>query len=237
MPYSSQPGMMHPYPSFSPCPPGLPGYMDPDACKLKVQGKGTVKVQPDTAIIILGVVTENMQLKAAQEENSRIVANILDILRNMGIPSKDITTQSYVIEPQYDYIEGKQVFRGYRVSHSLRITVRDISKVGEVIDAAVEGGANVVNSISFTVSDPSKYYRQALNVALEDAYVKSVSVGEKLTIRVCRVPVRIAEESEPYGVPVPLTLSQPQAMTTPIQPGQIEITARITAIYTYEYIQ
>lgn len=212
---------------------GLQACADPRACKLKVEGRGTIRVQPDTAVIIIGVSTEDVQLRTAQEENTRITTAVLNTLRNLGVPSRDITTQAYVIEPQYDFIDGRQVFRGYRVLHSLRITIRDINRIGEIIDSAVASGANIVNNISFTVSDPSLYYRQALNAAIDDAQAKAVVIGRKLNIAVSQVPVQITEEDYQYVTPIQPFLAQAAPMTTPIQAGQIEITARIEAVFAY----
>jgi hypothetical protein len=67
---------------------------------MRVRGKGTVTVQPDTAVVVVGVVTESMQLSTAQEENARRVNEVINALLGIGVPQKDIQTQSYTIEPQ-----------------------------------------------------------------------------------------------------------------------------------------
>lgn len=204
--------------------------------KLRVEGKGNIKVQPDTAEVVLGVSTENRQLQAAQQENAAKITAIISSLQRLGVAETDIRTQTYAIEPQYDYVEGQQVFRGYRVLHTLQVTVRDINEVGEIIDAAVESGANIVSSISFTTSRLSGYYEQALNAAVDDAVSKAVSLGNKLGINVFPTPIRIIEQSCQVGpIPEPALL-QAQQGATPIQAGQIEITACIETIFSYTMI-
>jgi len=212
--------------------PGVQACVDPYSCKLKVEGTGSIKVKPDKVAVILGVITENKQLKLSQEENMKKMTAVLQTLKSMGIPSKNIQTQIYNITPQYDFIEGKQVFRGYRVEHMLEIIIRDIGKIGSVIDASVESGANQVNSIRFSVENPSQYYQQALKAAVDDALAKAETFSAKLNIRICRVPVQIIESYKPDSPIVPL-MYEAAAFSTPVQEGQIQVSARIEAIFAY----
>ncbi|HEX2945279.1 MAG TPA: SIMPL domain-containing protein [Clostridia bacterium] len=205
---------------------------DPCVCELKVEGTGRIKVKPDIAIVNLGVVTENLQLGTAQAENTARMTAVIGTLNGMGVSPADIQTSSYNITPQYDYIEGKQVFRGYRVEHMLKVTMRDMARIGSTIDAAVQSGANQIGSIAFAVEDPSPYYRQALDAAVDDALAKAATIAVKLNIRVIRVPVRVVELGYVQGAPIPLAF-QTAAASTPIQSGQIEITAQIEAVFAY----
>jgi uncharacterized protein YggE len=212
----------------------MPVFIDPCAFRLKVEGTGSVKIQPDIAAVVLGVVTENSQLKVSQEENTTRMNAVLRALRQMGIPSEDIQTRLYNITPQYDFIEGKQVFRGYRVEHMLEITIRDMDRIGGIIDSAVESGANQVNSIEFTLANQRVYYQQALNAAVDDAAAKVRTLAGKLGIEVSKVPVRIIETGYEPEIPVMPFAYQAAAPVTPVQTGQIEITARLEAIFVYK---
>lgn len=107
--------------------------------------------------MVIGIITENVQLEIAQQENVKITEQVLANIKSMGVSSKDIQTQNYSINIIYDYIDGKQVFRGYKVTNYLKVLIRDINAVGEVIDAAVKGGANAINNVSFIVSDTARY--------------------------------------------------------------------------------
>ena len=106
------------------------------SCKLKVNGKGSIMVNPDEAVIVLGVTNENIQLENAQKENAEKVAAIINTLLKLGVLKEDIQTQTYQIQPQYDYVDGKQIFRGYRVIHNLKVNVKNISMVGKIVDTA-----------------------------------------------------------------------------------------------------
>lgn len=209
---------------------GMRSCKEPCACDLKVEGTGRIKVRPDVAVAILGAVTENIQLGAAQQDNASIMTSVIRTLNGMGIPPADIQTASYSITPKYDYVDGRQVFRGYRVEHMLSVTIRDMARIGTIIDAAVRSGANQIGSITFAVDDPSQYYRKALDAAIDDAQAKAGTIAVKLNIRVIRVPVNIAEMGYEQGTPL---VFQTAAPATPVQPGQIEITARIEATFAY----
>lgn len=207
-----------------------------NSCRMKVEGTGVLKVKPDIAIISVGVSTEDKQLQKAQEENSRKMAAILQSLTQLSIPARDIQTQTYSIEPQYDFIEGKQVFRSYKVLHLLGVTVRDVSKVGAVVDTAVANGANIVNSIRFSTADPAPYYRQALQSAVEDAVRKAAAIGQRLGIRMWLTPVRVWEVSIPTVSPMQAMMLTAPQVSTPIQAGQIEVTARVEAEFAYMWL-
>lgn len=199
--------------------------------KMKVYGRGSVMVEPDIAIVTLGVFTEDMELQKAQDENTKTMNRIINTLKKMGIPSKDIQTESYTINPQYDYVNGNQVFKGYRVTHTIKVTIRDLNMVGEVIDNAVKQGANIVNNINFTVSEPFQYYKQALNKAINNSIDKAKTIGEELRVQVSTTPIQIIEKGIESSIAP--TLYKATDAVPPIQTGEIEIVANIEAIFTY----
>lgn len=224
--------------SLQPCRTVIPNtyccpYPARNMCELEIDGRGSVMAKPDTAVAILGVITENLQLESAQLENAVKMSAVIRAVMQAGIPSEAIQTQAYHIEPLYDYIDGKQVFRGYRVTNNLRVTTKNVDTVGKVIDTAVNAGANTVSSINFTVSDPSIYYAEALNTAINDALAKAAAIGMKLKVHVSRIQVQIIEETFQSGSPIQPIQLQTAIPATPIQPGQIEITALIKTVFIY----
>ena len=200
---------------------------------MNLNGKGAVQVKPDIAVVSLGVITENLDLNAALKENTTKMSKVIASLINMGIKEKDIKTESYNIELIYDYVDGKQIFKGYRIRNILSVTVRDISTVGEVINTAIDNGANVVNSINFTVSNPALYYREALTLAIKDAVEKASVIEKSLKIVVNKTPIKILEETYGYA-PVASAGLQMKTASPQIMPGQTEITASIKATFNYK---
>jgi uncharacterized protein len=203
--------------------------------RLKVTGEGTVSAVPDQAMIILGVITENMNLSTAQKENAAKTSAVINAMLSLGISQQDIQTFSYRIEPQYNFENGQQIFRGYRVEHQLQVTVKDLTKTGQVIDQAVASGANSVSSIQFTVSNPDAFYNQALTLAVQNAQQKAVAMARALQVTLQTVPIVVQEISQPFPPrPVPFqaaTLAQDAG--TPIQPGENKIKATVKIEYTY----
>ncbi len=202
-------------------------------CILKVGGKGTIKAEPDGASVVLGVVTENVQLENAQNENTGKMSKLIDSLINNGVPREDIRTQTYQIQPQYDFINGEQMFRGYRVVHEIKVEISNLNLAGMIIDEAVIAGANTVGDINFYVSNPQKYYEMAINQALSDAVSKAESVGARMKVYVNPVPLKITEITTPVTAPIPYMSLQAAGAATPIQPGMTEITAVLEVEFVY----
>ncbi len=203
--------------------------------RFKVFGEGNISVRPDMAEVIVGVTTENVQLEAAQMENARITTQVIKSLIDASVEQKNIQTSSYNIRPNYDYINGKQVFRDYEVSNNLKIIITDIASVGEIIDTAVKNGANTVSGVTFRVLDNRRYYYQALTKAIVDAQNKAVIMADKLNAKLNITPIQIKEqfrggEIAPFQAMTFKTASE----ATPIEIGENKITAEIEAVFVYE---
>jgi uncharacterized protein YggE len=201
--------------------------------KLKVFGKGILSVKPDVAEVVLGIITENIQLEVAQQENANITQQVINSIEEIGVLPKNIQTQNYSIRSNYDYINGKQIFRGYEVSNNLKVIITNINSAGEIIDTAVKNGANNVSGINFIVSDQTKYYYEALRLATTDAQNKASVIANKLSVRLNIIPIQINEIDKgtitPLGV---MTLKQASG-STPIEAGENTITADIEAVFIY----
>ena len=201
--------------------------------KLEVFGKGVINVKPDAAEVVIGIKTENPQLEIAQEENAAITNQVISNITKMGVLPRYIQTQNYNIRTNYDYIDGKQAFRGYEVSNNLKVHIRNLELAGEIIDSAVKGGANNVEGITLIVSDQTTYYYEALRLAVTDAQNKARVIADKLDVNLNIIPIQINEhergEITPFGA---MTLKEVSS-ATPIVAGENKITAEIGAIFKY----
>ncbi len=199
--------------------------------RIKVIGTGRIQAAPDTAIITLGVVTEGQDLEKLQSENAEATTRVIKTILNSGVPRDNIRTTSYTIDPQYDYEDGKQIFKGYKVSNILSIEVTRLSEVGEIIDGAVNAGANIVQGVNFIIKNTEGYYNEALRLSLRNAQGKALTLSQDMAIKIDRIPISIKEiqTSRVYNSANFLKVSE----TTPIMTGTLEITAEITAIFLY----
>ncbi len=198
---------------------------------IRVIGEGTMSVAPDTAKITLGTVTESTDLQTSQSQNGATISRVIQAIINLNIKQEDIKTIDYRIDPQYIYEDGKQIFKGYRVSHMLEITTTNINEVGKIVDTAVSNGANSVSNVQFSVKDDSIFYQQALILASNDALKKAAALSHAFGISFNPIPYSIIEE--PFGnKPVPLRFEMMKtAAQTPIEPGKLTIEARIRASF------
>ncbi len=199
--------------------------------RMEIEGNGRVDAIPDIAVVTLGVETENKDLTIAQKENAVISAEVIASIKEAGVSEQDIQTVTYQIEPQYDFIDGKRIFRSFKVTNRFEVTIRQIGNTGQIIDDAVESGANLVGNIGFSLSQPSVYYNKALSNAMKNAVEKAIDFEKTINISVNKIPVKIIEERYEYIPRDERFFAAP--VTTPIEAGDIGVQAKIRAVFTY----
>jgi hypothetical protein len=154
---------------------------------ITVTGEGRVSVQPDIVKLELGTVIERTTVAAAQKENTRIMNALSEKLSGFGVDKQDLQTSNYTISPMYDWNDGKQKLRGYQVQQGLRLKLRDLDKVGDVIGAAGELGVNQAGGIEFTVDEPEAVKAQAREEAMKNAQAKAEALARITGITLRRV--------------------------------------------------
>lgn len=200
---------------------------------ITVRGDGEVFVKPNYAQIQIEVSTEGKDVRGAQQENANIMNQVIQSLLQLNIPREDIQTAAFNVLPQYDYVEGKQIFRGYEVTNALTVKVRDTNKIGSVIDTAVQNGANRVSGIQFKIENADPYYQQALRLALQNAQTKAKTIAETLKLTLHPQPIEVVEERETGPILYKTVAMADQTFSTPIEPGQIMINAIVRVKYQY----
>ncbi len=199
---------------------------------LMVTGEGIVSVEPDRALITVGVLTENQDLSRSQRENAHIITNVIRSLTELGIPRENIQTVEYRIQAQYDYVDGKPILRGYQTTHLLQITNEQITQTGRIVDTAVANGATTVSSIQFTLAHPAFFYNQALERALKNSQQKAATIARSLGVPLHVIPIKLTETTRTPAPPSPIVFSERSA-ATPIEPGMLQIQASVSAQYVY----
>lgn len=200
---------------------------------MTVTGNGEVIAQPEYVQIQIEVRTEGKDVSKAQQENALIMNRVIESLEALNIPREAIQTTSYTISPNYDYIEGRQVFRGFEVQNAITVKITDISQAGTVIDTAIQNGANHVSAIQFKIEDSDVYYQKALNIALVNAIEKAKLMAETMHVPLQSIPIEIIEESHNI-TPVPYKVQMSnREFTTPIEQGTISINASVRVKFRY----
>ena len=204
---------------------------------MSVSGQAKVSAAPDIAYITLGVLTEDKDARAAQKANATAMDKVIAAIKASGVKSEDIQTVNYTIYPKYDYNKetGAGTIIGYSVNNSVNITVRDLEKTGNIIDAAADSGVNVSSSISFDLSNYEKYYNDALKNAVLAAKKKAGTMAEALGVTL-KAPISVSEGGGYSPLRNYVTYDMKSEManaSTPIQAGSLEITANVSIVYEY----
>lgn len=202
--------------------------------EMTVIGNGEINVEPDYVQIHIEVRTEGEDVSHAQQQNAVIMTRVINSLLALNIPRENIQTTAYTISPKYDYIEGRQVSRGYEVQNAITVKIMDISQAGNVIDTAIQNGANQVSSIQFKIENSDAYYQTALNLALVNAIAKANSMAETIFFPNQPIPIEIIEESQNIP-PIPFKSVQMvnQEISTPIEQGNITINASVRVKFRF----
>ncbi len=200
--------------------------------KLIVQGSGKVNAVSDMATIVLGVETRNASAAGAAAENARLMSRAVSALLKAGIKEKDIQTSTYSLttapQEEPNTTGEKQKPTEFIATNQVNVQLNDTAAVGKVLDATVSAGSNSIQSVSFGLQDPGPEKDRALTLAITDARrkaeVAAIAAGVKLG--------RVLEISEGYGFVSPASRSAVAFdVATPIQPGEMEISASVTLTY------
>ncbi len=208
------------------------------ARSLSVAGSGTANLVPDIAYIYLGVHTELPSASEAVTANNAQTQKMIEALTAFGIDAKDIRTTSFSIYPfdRYDPLTGTPTGeKYYSVDNTVYVTIRDLSKLGDLLDTVVGAGANTVNSIQFDVADKDSALKQARADALADAKAKAEELSAVAGVSLGEIQTISFTDSQPY----PLYDGRgggggggEAASAVPIATGQLTFVVTVNVTYT-----
>jgi uncharacterized protein YggE len=202
--------------------------------KVTVVGDASLKAQPDAAVIVLSVVTQNSQALTAQQENARKSDAVAHAVKDSAGDNTEIKTNTYSLQPQQNYGDNKLPrITGYEARNSVTVTTTDLSKVGVIIDAASRAGANSVDGVSFILRDSSVTNGQVLAEATRQAMTKARSIAQAMGGRVVRVVEEQESGSQPMTAYDNSNLNYDQVsrgIATPVHAGPISINSRVQLI-------
>ncbi len=199
-----------------------------------VSASGTVSATPDEATIATGVTSEAKTAREALSKNSEAMKKVIAELKGKGIEPKDIQTTQFNIEPVYVYPKEGQppVLNGYRAHNMVSVKVRNLDKLGEVLDQLVTAGSNQMNGITFDVSKAETLKDDARKEAITNALRRAKLYAAAAGTDVGEI-VQISEDVTFTG-PQPMQYSKARAMaaeSVPVERGSMDLEARVTAMW------
>lgn len=203
---------------------------------LTVTGQGRVEAVPDLATVSLGVMIQDRSAAAAMAANSAALSAVIDRLAAAGIEARDIQTSNLSLGPDVQYSpDGSSPPRitGYTASNQVTVRVRDVARLGAVLDSAIADGANTLNGISFGLQDDTALLDEARTRAVQDARARAQTLAAAAGVQLKRI-VTITEGGG-NAPPMPMyRMEAAMASDVPVAQGEIGITASVTVVYEIE---
>jgi uncharacterized protein len=200
-----------------------------------VSGVGTVTAAPDMAEITSGVVTQAPTAAQALAANSQAMEKVLQSLAALGVAARDIETTGISVSPQRRAVRGEgrpPEIVGYEVTNQVRVKVRDLGRLGRVLDEQVAQGANSVYGIRFGLVDPAPRLDEARQRAMVDARRRADLYAAAASLKIGRV---VAVQEAGAAAPRPeMAARLMTAGAVPVVPGEQEIQASVSVTFSLE---
>ncbi len=204
---------------------------------LSISGAATATAKADQATVTLGVYTEDKAAGVAIDENAQLMTAVIAALKGAGLTDNDIKTTQYTVQPNYDW--NVKMVISYQVTNIVQVTIKDLTKVGAIIDAASSAGANRVDGVSFSLSDAamSTMKLSVYDNAVKDARAKADEIVKALvsggmTISISGVQ-SVSESGYYYPVPYQSYAMDSSGVksSTPIVQGNLTVTVTVNIVY------
>ncbi len=206
---------------------------------ISVSGEGKITVSPDVVNVQLGIQAQATTVADAQAQATKAMNDVMSALTGNGVAQKDIKTQTYSIQQTTKWDNGtqEQVVSGYQINNIVNAKIRDVNNAGTVIDAVTLAGGDLtrVNSIQFSVDDPTIYNNQARDKAMADANDAATQLAKLSGVKLGK-PISISENNVfvPQVMPVYAKDASAGASSTPISPGELDITMTVQVVYAIQ---
>ena len=190
---------------------------------------------PDVVNLSAGVNATSMVASEALDQNARRMARVIAAIEAQGVAERDIRTSRISLNPQYEWneVERRQVFRGYQVSSTVEIRLREVPRTGQVLDAIVSAGADEVGAITWSVDDPGPAQDQAREAAFATARERALLLARQAGYADVRL-LEVSEGAAGWSGPQPLAMNaavEARNMTMPIRPGEVASSVTISVKY------
>jgi hypothetical protein len=191
-------------------------------------GKAVVRAAPDRAFVTVTTETRAREPGLAQRQSASAMSSVQAKLKSVGVPADGIRTVHYDLQPEYDYVNGRQTLRGYVARNAVEVRIDDLTEVGAMIDAAVGAGASAVTGVRFALDKQEELEREALTQAVANARARASAAAAAAGVSIERIWSVIDRLDD--RPPVPMMTVRAEAardVPTPIAPGPIELHATV----------
>jgi len=217
----------------------LANAQEPPVRTIVVSGTGEASAVPDQAQVSAGVVSQAATAEAALDANTAAMERVFAALEAAGIEERNIRTSNFSVSPEYepyrqDNPEQRRII-GYQVSNQVTAIVEEIDELGETLDALVRSGANQLNGISFSISDPKPLEQEARRAAVQDAIAKAQTLAEAAGVTLGQI-LSIQEGGGGYQPPGPIFMRAEalSAAPVPVAPGESTLSVSVSLTYAIQ---
>jgi len=210
----------------------VPATVAADATLLNISAQAQAHRVPDVATLSAGVVTQAADGNGAMRDNAVQMDKVMAAVKAAGIAERDIQTSGINLSPQYRYAENEAPkIIGYQASNTVSLKVRDITRLGKVLDSLAAQGANQINGPSFEIDQPEPVYDEARLAALKKAQARAETYAKSLGLRVRRI-VSISEGNGGGFAPMPMPMMARAAKAdTAVSPGETTLSVNLDVVF------
>lgn len=203
--------------------------------QITVTGGEKVKAVPDIADIEFGITTQSENALTCQEDNTKEVNRVLDLLKNFGIAENTIQTNGYSLTPRYDWSSNTQTIIGYEMTTNITVSALPIDQVGKLMGDSVNAGINYISSVSYRCGTYDASYQEALKLAIQAATTKAQAMAEasgKTLGTVIGMEEQRPNQSVRYASYAAGAAKEQGTADMAVMPGEIDVEAEV--IVTFE---
>ena len=194
-------------------------------------GEAVVRQAPDRAFVTVSVEARARSPRDAQRQNAEAMTAVQQRLAAARVAKESIRTLGYDLEQEFDFVQGRRIPREYVARNAIEVRVDEIARVGEILDVAVQGGATSIGGVRFDLQERDKIEREALRLAVVDARARAeaaVAGAGRAIDRIIRIEDAREVGAVPMARPMMTMKASEAAVQTPVEPGLVEIRARVT---------
>lgn len=205
---------------------------------VSVSGSGTVEVEADSATLILSVITRAKDVAQASQENALKMQKVQNSIIESGIPEKDITTEGYSVYQERNYVNGRSVLGDYNVTNRIKVYIKDLSLVSNVIDLSLKNGANELTSLQYGITNKELFVKQARILAVQNAQEAANLIAGTSGAVLGKI-LTVSEDFNNFGGRTIMAkaavandqLLESATVATPLNAGKSSITITVHATY------